>query len=62
MTTQAKNLKVGDKYKSGNTIQEVTKIVNVSDLAITYKTKRIYPDIYGDFFNRKNLKESFNQL
>jgi hypothetical protein len=56
MKTTAKNLKIGDKYKYGTTIQEVTKIVKISDKAIEYRTKRISPDIYdGNFFQRKRL-------
>jgi hypothetical protein len=56
MKTEAKNLKIGDKYKSGSTIQEVTKIVKISERAIEYRTKRISPDVYdGDFFQRKRL-------
>ena len=55
-TIAAKNLKVGDKYKDGFTIQEVTKIVKISDKAIEYRTKRISPDFYeGNLFQRKRL-------
>lgn len=56
MKTVAKNLKVGDRFKNGRTIQEVTKIVKVSDKAIELRTKRIFPDVYdGNFFARKRL-------
>jgi len=56
MKTDAKNLKVGDRFKNGRTIQEVTKIVKVSDKAIELRTKRIFPDEYdGNFFQRKIL-------
>jgi len=49
-------LKVGDRFKNGRTIQEVTKIVKVSDKAIELRTKRIFPDVYdGNFFARKRL-------
>lgn len=53
---KAKDLKIGIRYKSGKTIQEVTRIVNISEKAINYRTKRVYPDEYdGNFFNRKRL-------
>ena len=56
MEDLAKNLKVGDKFYSGSSIQEVTKIEKLTDLAITFRTKRVSPDYYeGNFFNRKRL-------
>ena len=56
MTTEARNLKIGDRYKSGSTIQEVTSMIIISDKAIAYRTKRVSPDVYdGNFFQRKRL-------
>jgi len=56
MTIEAKYLKVGDRYKSGKTIQEVTSIVGISEKTIEFRTLRVYPDIYGgDLFQRKSL-------
>jgi len=56
MTTEAKNLKVGDKFQSISSIQEVTEITFVTDKAITFRTKRISPNPYdGNFFFRKRL-------
>ena len=56
MKIEAKNLKVGSKYISNNTIQEVTEIVKISEKTIEYKTKRTYPNVYeGNFFQRKRL-------
>jgi len=53
---KAKDLKIGTRYKIGRTIQEVTKIDRITEKAITYRTKRIFPDEYdGKFFNRKQL-------
>lgn len=58
MIIEAKNLKVGDRYKSNttSTIQEVIEIVNISDKAITYRTNRVFPDFYASNFpQRKRL-------
>ena len=53
---KAQDLKIGNQYKSGRTIQEVTRIERVTEKAITYRTKRVYPDEYdGNFFCRKRL-------
>lgn len=42
---EAKNLIVGSKYKSGKTVQEVTKIVEINNKTITYYVRRIHPEI-----------------
>jgi hypothetical protein len=56
METTAKNLKVGDRFQSTSSIQEVTEIISTTDKAITFRTKRISPCPYdGNFFNRKRL-------
>lgn len=53
---QAKDLKVGDRYKSGSTIQEVKEIVKVTDKSIFFTVKRIYPDFYdGNILNQPLL-------
>lgn len=53
---KAKDLQVGVRYKSGNTVQEVTRIDMVTEKSITYRTKRVFPDEYdGNFFQRKSL-------
>ena len=53
---KAKDLQVGVRYKSGNTVQEVTRIDMVTEKSITYRTKRVFPDEYdGKFFQRKRL-------
>ena len=56
MTTDAKYLQVGDKFRQGKSIQQVKSIDRVTDKAITFTTKRVYPDFYdGNFFVRKSL-------
>ena len=52
---KAKDLKIGIRYKSGRTVQEVTVIDRITEKAITFRTKRIFPDEYdGNFFQRKS--------
>jgi hypothetical protein len=56
MTTEAKNLKVGDRFFYNSSIQEVIEITIISDKAITFRTNRISPNPYeGNFFHRKRL-------
>lgn len=54
----ASDIKVGDQYKSGSTIQEVKEIVKTSEKTIEIRTKRVAPDYYdGNFFQRLNLSK-----
>lgn len=56
MKNTAKTLKVGDRFQSISSIQEVTEITFVTDKAITFRTKRISPNPYDvNFFFRKRL-------
>lgn len=56
MKKLAKNLNVGDQYKSGSTIQVVSKIIKVTKKTIEFRTNRISPDPYpGGFYQRKSL-------
>ena len=54
---KAQDLKVGTKINYGKgIITEITKIESINSKTITYRTKRIYPDIYdGNFFHRQKL-------
>ena len=62
-TIEAKEIKVGTQFHSQSTIQEVVKIVSVTKKAITFLTKRIFPDYYeGNFFNRKSLNTKIEIL
>lgn len=59
-TIEAKDLKIGDKYYTGYSVQEVVKIVKISDKTIEFRTNRIYPDFYqGNFFQRPRLTTKF---
>lgn len=68
---EAKDLKIGDRYNTGASIQEVISIVKVSDKAIEFRTGRIHPDVYCPidenkkicgFFSRKRLSTKLNLL
>ena len=59
---EAKDIKVGDTFYSGKTIQRVAKIASVTDKAITFYTDRIYPDFYPGAFQRKQLKTKIKIL
>ena len=53
---KAKDIKIGIRYKSGRTVQEVTWIDRITEKSITFRTKRVFPDEYdGNFFQRKSL-------
>ena len=59
----AKDLKVGDRYKSGSTVQEVTKIEFTTAKSICFRTKRIAPDQYdGNFFQRPSLTKKLELI
>ena len=56
MENLAQNLKIGDRFESISSIQEVIEITSITDKAITFRTKRISPNPYnGNFFFRKRL-------
>lgn len=61
---KAQDLKVGTKINYGKgIITEVTSIENINQKTITYRTKRIYPDLYnGNFFHRQKLNTEISTL
>ena len=55
-TIEAREIKVGMRFFNQATLQEVVKIISITEKAITFTTNRISPDYYeGGFFNRKRL-------